>query len=449
MRTIFVMALMMFGAYYAILSAFGGILLYLWVAYFRPESWVWNVALVRSLNLSLLAGAYVVLRAPMAAQANYRMNLRTILLFSVIFLATLSTLTSSHATVQSAVYQDFMKALIITYLLSALTTTPRQMRLALLVIAFSLGFENAKQGWANLLLNPGGKNSNPVASLGDENDIAVGLFMVAPVFFGLARTATRQWEKRLHQFMGVGVAYRALSTYSRGGFLSAGMMIAMYIARSKYRVRSAIFATVITAGLLSVLPDAFWARMQTISVDESEMESSSAGRVHFWRVATVMANDNPILGVGVFGYEQAFDTYDFMGGLYGKKRAVHSSWFGMLAEMGYPGIVLFLTVLGLGVAGCEAAIKRAKKGDLSAELGEYAIAIQTGLAVFCIGGSFVTFQYREIVWHWIGLSMAVHNMAVPAEAPAALKVNLPPRFARNRGLDAPSPATPSPVWRRG
>src|SRR5579862_6726983 len=209
-RTLFVFALMAFGAYYAILSAFGGVLLYLWVAYFRPESWVWSVALIQSLNLSLVAGAYAVLRAPMAAQANYRLNLRTILLFTVVGLATLSTLTSDHATVQSAVYQDFIKALIITYLISALTTTPRQLRLALLVIAFSLGFENAKQGWANLVLNPGGKNANPVASLGDENDIAVGLFMLAPVFFGLARTTTRQWEKRLHQFMGVGVAYRAL-----------------------------------------------------------------------------------------------------------------------------------------------------------------------------------------------------------------------------------------------
>ena len=29
---------------------------------------------------------------------------------------------------------------------------------------------------------------------------------------------------------------------------------------------------------------------------------------------------------GVFGYEQAFDDYDFMKGLYGKHRAVHSSW---------------------------------------------------------------------------------------------------------------------------
>jgi len=45
----------------------------------------------------------------------------------------------------------------------------------------------------------------------------------------------------------------------------------------------------------------------------------------------------------------------------------------------------------------------------------------------------------------------VHNMDVPVEVRAPMKVNLPPHLASNRGLGAPAPSTarvPAPIMRR-
>ena len=68
---------------------------------------------------------------------------------------------------------------------------------------------------------------------------------------------------------------------------------------------------------------------------------------------------------------------------------------------------------------CEVATVRTEWSThvgIPAEFQMYAVAIQTGLVVFVVGGSFVTFQYREILWHFFGISMALRNAALNAKA---------------------------------
>ena len=96
----------------------------------------------------------------------------------------------------------------------------------------SLGFEAAKQGWAQLVLNPGARNDNSIPFLGDNNVVAVGMAMLTPILTALAATSTG-WYKRGSQFVNVGIVYRGLSTYSRGGFLSFGAVAGFAFLRSR------------------------------------------------------------------------------------------------------------------------------------------------------------------------------------------------------------------------
>jgi probable O-glycosylation ligase (exosortase A-associated) len=419
LRTIFVLGLITIGSFYALQSAFYGLLFYTWVAYFRPESWVWSFDFFQSLNLSLWVGLYLVLRT-IGAPGDFKIDLRRGLIWVFLAHVILSVTLSSYVTMTSTFFQDFIKVLFITYLMSALANEPYKIRLVLLVMAMSLGFENAKQGWVNLIISPGAKNANPVVNLGDENEVAVGLLMLTPVLFALARTSTgkwAKWEKRMHQFVGVGVAYRAISTYSRGGFLAAAAMTMAYVARSKHKVRTSIAAAVVCVGIAVVLPPEFWERMSTIRPTEgAEMETSAASRPHFWAVARDMAADHAVLGVGVLGYMEAYNNYDFSRGRFGRNRSVHSSWFGVLADLGYTGFVMYVTILGLALAATQRVIKLAKQPGVAPELGDYASALQTGLVAYLVGGSFVTFQYREIIWHYVALSTAMLHMATRAAA---------------------------------
>ena len=64
LRSLLVFSIVFYGLYYAVVSGFGALLFYLWVAYFRPQDWVWNPALLNAIGLSFLSGILVLVRAP-------------------------------------------------------------------------------------------------------------------------------------------------------------------------------------------------------------------------------------------------------------------------------------------------------------------------------------------------------------------------------------------------
>ena len=126
-----------------------------------------------------------------------------------------------------------------------------------------------------------------------------------------------------------------------------------------------------------------------------------------------MANDRPLLGVGHRGYPRAYNQYDWTEGQYLTNRAVHSAWFGVLAELGYPGLLLFLAIIFIVAASPAAAsARRRSAARFPGQLGPYAIALESALIAFIVGGSFVSFQYCEMLWHFFALTMALEQVAV-------------------------------------
>jgi probable O-glycosylation ligase (exosortase A-associated) len=447
LRTTFVLLIIAIGMPIALRDAFGALLLYLFVAYFRPDYWVWNISFIRSLNLSLISGVYLLARALLSG-TRLRFDLRSTLLFLFVALSLISTMTSTRDDYAFPFFINFAKTIIVSYLISVLITNLVQFRTVVIVMCYSLCFDAARQGWARLILNPGGRNDNSMIMLGDNNAVAVGLMMMVPLFIALARTSQERWERWLHYFMMVGVAYRAISTYSRGGFLAAAAVLLIYIARSERKLRSTVAAVIVAGALLSVLPSGFWDRMSTIPTsqemveevaeDSTETDGSMRGRLHFWRVAIDMAVANPIFGVGLNAYSRLYNQYDFSGGQYGRRRSVHSLWFGILAELGIPAFLLFLLMLGLAIGACGGVARQSLRGELPRDFHYFAVAAQTGFGALIVGGTFLPFQYVEILWHFVGLSMALRAVAMET-ATAALPSQADPYSAQISSGFQPAP----------
>lgn len=415
LRTIFVFALLAIGWSFAFRSALYAAASYLGIAYFRPESWAWS-GVFASLNLSYIAGVFLVLRTLVSGEwVRARMTWRSGLLLIFLALNLLSTYWGLHVDHSWEYWQAFAKTIIVSYILTIVIKTESDLRLILFVIALSLGFEAAKQGWAQLLLNPGGQNDNPIPFLGDNNLVAVGMAMLVPLVSALADTSTG-WQKRALQFLNIGVIYRGVSTYSRGGFLSLGAVAALFFWRSRHKVRALVGATVIAALIIPALPPEFWDRMSTIAASAEERDDSQSGRLYFWQVAVAMANDRPLLGVGHSGYEAAYDQYDTTGGVHLTRRAVHSSWFGVLAELGYPGLALFVVIVLSSLRACSRVRRMALRGETPASLAHYATALESALFAFMVGGSFVSFHYCEMLWHFFALTIALERVAATEAA---------------------------------
>lgn len=435
-------AILTVGWTYALQGPLYAACLYLWIAYFRPESWAWST-LFASLNLSYFAGAFLVIRT-MFSDVRLRLDWRSALLVLFLLQSLASTYNGYDSQHSFSYWWDFAKVIVVSLLLTNIVRSAADFRLILTVIVLSLGFEAAKQGWAQLVLNPGAPNTNWIPFLGDNNLVAVGMAMLLPVVGALAATSTG-WQKRAFQFLSVGVLYRGLSTYSRGGFLSIGAVAGLWFWRSPHKLRTAAAVMVTAALVLPVLPQQFWDRMSTITAPSPERDDSRQSRLHFWQVAIAMANDRPYLGVGHSGYQRAYNEYDWTEGQFLTNRAVHSAWFGVLAEQGYPGLVIFVLIVLSSFRACRRVRKAAARGEIPGPLGPYAIAFEASLVAFIVGGSFVSFQYCEMLWHYFALTVALERVAV-AEA-AVNRARLDRELQQQQeAAAAATPAEPDFVW---
>ena len=158
--------------------------------------------------MSFVVGAWAVVLT-IVQGTRPRFDLRVLLLVLILAISTASTFSSPYSNYAIPYWQDFVKIIVMTYVISIQVTDERRFRLMLIVIALSLGFEAAKQGLAQLALNPGGKNFNSTW-LGDENLTAVGMFMLVPILVVLGKTSKVKWQVWMWRVLAVGVMFYVL-----------------------------------------------------------------------------------------------------------------------------------------------------------------------------------------------------------------------------------------------
>src|SRR5437867_4034824 len=141
LRTLFVLMLVGIGAFYSLQGPFYTLLFYIGNAYFRPERWVWT-DLIGKLNLSVVSGVWLLLMTLITRQ-RFILNGRIVLLLLLLLHTFISTVFSNHYVYSWPYWIEFLKTIIITYLIVVLITDTMRLRLLLLVIVLSLGLEQA------------------------------------------------------------------------------------------------------------------------------------------------------------------------------------------------------------------------------------------------------------------------------------------------------------------
>lgn len=411
MRILLVLILILIGTVASLHGgAFPALLFYLWNAYFRPELWVWDPGLVQSLKLSLCIYIFLIAATLLSSRHKLRFTGQLAVLLCFPLHAYISRLCSEHPEFAAHWQWTHFKTVCIAYLIVILPKSYREYRLVVMFIAFSLSFEAAKQGWASLILRPGELNQGDVGNLQSNNDIAIALIMLSAFTLALRQTFTNKWARRLCAFLAVGTLYRSVVTYSRGGFLSLIVFGSLHLGRLRNKWQVIVVTSILTAVILPSLPDSFWERMSTITAASEERDTSAAGRLHFWKTAVDMAGENPVLGVGTYCFQKAYDDYDTSDGAFGRGRDAHSSWFGILSELGFVGLLLYCSLFVISIRNCRRVIRKSKERPDDEELSGFAIfasAIQAALLVFMVGSTFTSVQYTEILWHTFGLALGL------------------------------------------
>ena len=178
--------------------------------------------------------------------------------------------------------------------------------------------------------------------LGDPNDLSLVLMM--PTAFTIAYVLDHhaKWYARLFGALSFMALFSAIiATQSRGGLLGIIAVVGFFWLR---KVKS-----LVVTGVAGVLGLGFLYAVAGISdrasggAAEEGIDASSMGRLWAWQAAYRMALHNPFSGVGLDNF---YSNYYFYSSHWdGINHAVHSTWFGVLAETGFLGLILFVTAI--------------------------------------------------------------------------------------------------------
>ena len=258
-----------------------------------------------------------------------------------------------------------------------------------------------------------GRNIQSV--LGDPNDLS--LVLLFPFSFAISLLLTSGLSLRLRFFGLVAtiVLFSAIiATQSRGGLLGVIAVVGIVTYR---RVKSkAFFFSVGGLCTLALFILAGISDRQSGGAAEGGVDESAMGRIHAWEAAIGMALDNPLTGVGIDNFYYNYYYYTpFWDGL---NHAVHSTWFGVLAETGFVGLAVYLIMMTrIFKASRNTLIIVTRRGS------KYPAVIRSisegnfaGFLSFCISGSFLTQGFTWPIYILLALTASVAQFVDNKEA---------------------------------
>lgn len=243
--------------------------------------------------------------------------------------------------------------------------------------------------------------------LGDPNDLSLVLLFGAGWALAAADTTGLGRTLRLGGVViFVLIAFAIIATQSRGGLLGIAAVVGVFASR---RVKSKLLLG--TAGVLAMailFAAAGIDDRQSGGAHEEGIDESAMGRIYAWQAAFGMALANPLFGVGLDNFY--FNYYLFSPHWDGKNHAVHSTWFGVLAETGIVGFIAFATMVGtLGRSAFrvrDTLLADPAKPPVMRAAGS---ALVGGFVGFCVSGTFLTQGFVWPVYVMLALAIALRQ----------------------------------------
>lgn len=238
--------------------------------------------------------------------------------------------------------------------------------------------------------------------LGDPNDLS--LILLFPLGFAASlATAKTGWFNRLYGATAcVLIVWAIICTQSRGGLLgilAVFGVVGLRVVKSKVVLISiGAFAAIALMAAMG-LKDRASGGAQEEGIDESAM-----GRIHAWNAAWKMATARPLNGVGLDNFVSNYYFYsDHWDGL---NHAVHSTWFNVLSETGFPGFFTFVYMIWVIGSSSYRSMIRLGEARAPPVVQAMALALVAGVTGFCIAGTFLTQGFTWPVYVLLALCSA-------------------------------------------
>lgn len=391
-----------------------GVLMWAWLGFMNPHRLAWGLASSLPLSAIVLGGTAIGLLFSREPKRLPWSGMLVVWMLLILWMnvSTFFALIPENSWIE---WDRTMKIQIGVLLTLLLITSTERIKLMLWVTALSLGFYGVKGGIFALFTGGNYLVMGPPKSfIADNNSLALALIMIMPL---LRYLQMQEKQKAVRLALVAGMLLTALAivtSHSRGALLAGSAMAAVLWFKSSGKLKSGLLMLIAVPAIVSFMPEAWFERMATIQT--FQQDDSAMGRINAWGFAINLANDRPLIGGGFDSFKQElFDRYapnpeDL--------HDAHSIYFEMLAEHGYPGLVLFLALGFLALRTGTRIIKLCgDRADL-AWARSLAAMLQVSLVGYAVGGAFLGLAYFDLLYHLVAL-MALTRAIVERQAIAA------------------------------
>jgi len=398
------------------------VLAYLYVDIVAPQMIAWGF--LTSLPISLLVfvaafGGWLVFDSKKGARVNYRQGLMFLLLVYCAF----TTYTADFPVEAQAKWDWVWKALVFAIFLPLTLRTRLRIEAAILVMVLSAA-AIIIDGGIKTALGGGGYGTlrllvNNNTGLYEGSIISCVAISIIPLILWLTRHGTiypPDWRVKVFAVCLIfACVLMPIGTQARTGLVCFAFLCLISLRTVKRRFL--YLGLMGAAGLLVLpfLPHSFTERMGTIENHQSDESAST--RIAVWNWTLDYAKHHP-LGGGFEAYlanklEYNTVSADTSGSttivriqkVKDQGRAYHSSFFEMLGEQGFPGLILWLWIQASGIWHMELVRRRWKgrKGPDEQWQAPLANALQQAHLVYLVGSLFVGIAFQPFVLMLVGL----------------------------------------------
>lgn len=375
-----------------------GAYLWAWLSYMNPHKQCWGFAMSMPFaQFAFLTTAVSLLLSKEPKRIPWTRE--TILLVIFILWMTLTTSQAFYSDLAWEQYDKIIKIQAGTFLTMLLVTSKERLRIFVWVIALSIGYYGVKGGIFTIVHGGQFRVQGPAGTFfGGNNEMALVMIMTVPLIRYLHLTESRHWVK-----LGLAGAMflttiAAFGSQSRGALVAMAAMATMLWFKSRNKVMTGLLIGISIAAAVNIMPPAWFERMH--SIKQYEQDESALGRINAWWTAYNVAKAN-ITGGGF----EVFRPRTFAAYAPEPERVadVHSIYFEVMGEQGFPGFFMFLSLMAFTWFKASSIIRACKKNPEQKWASDLAAMVQVSIIGYAAGGAFLGLAYFDYYYHLIAM----------------------------------------------
>jgi probable O-glycosylation ligase (exosortase A-associated) len=403
----------------AIRHAHLGVMLWAWSGFLAPSDRVWGFMTAVPLN-KVFAAATVLAMLFDRSTRRPCLDLTMVLMLLLLPLGLASASTSiSNSPEVWIMFEKTVKVVALCVVVTMVMHTRLRLHSLLLAVGLGLGLSGVWEGMA-FLASGGGHRVQGLSTLGDNNQFALAMLMLLPLLLHLYRQSAgvARWG------LLAGIVLTTVSVvaaFSRGGFIGLVVLAVGVSGASRKRYAQMAMVGVLAVAVWALAPPAWLDRIGTIG--SAGQDASFNERLGAWKISMMVALDNPLLGGGFHAvqdppvwasYVPASETFDFLftGAVGPQSHAPHSIYFEVLSDLGFPGLVLFLSLMASGLWNGQ-VVKRACRGRPGLSwASDMAALLQVSIMVYAVSGAALSMAYFELFYLELAVLSVLRRLAL-------------------------------------